>query len=205
MRAAMLVGLLGLSACDGGREWYEHPCGNGDPVGIECVDEADTVLEDPSVALCSDLGVSAGDVCEGEQDDLCVLTQAFSCTSSPGSRSSEAFLHCRSGEFSEEDTYCPESRREVKESIRYLDASEHGAVADQVLDVKLARYRYRDPAKDPGDKLGFILDDLPDAAFSGTERVDLYAYVSAVVALDQRQQAEIEALKARIEALEAKP
>jgi hypothetical protein len=37
--------------------------------------------------------------------------------------------------------------------------------------------------------------------FSGAERVDLYAYISAVVALTQEQQKEIDRLKTEIDLL----
>ena len=52
-------------------------------------------------------------------------------------------------------------------------------------------------------ELGYILEDLPEATFSGDGRVDLYAYISAVVALAQEQQAEIDHLKEQVKALKA--
>ena len=59
---------------------------------------------------------------------------------------------------------------------------------------------YRDTKK-PGLRLGYIREGQPRASFSGAERVDLYAYVSAVAALAQEQQEEIDGLKTEIEAL----
>jgi hypothetical protein len=180
--------------------WMSHPCGNGDPVGISCEDETDTNWEDPSTSLCSDLDVSAGDTCQ-DVDTTCVLTQAFTCTSmEPAGRSSESSLTCRTAPF--EDGQCPESSRAAKRNIHYIAPNERQQLAKEVLDVKLASYRYRDPAK-PGQKLGFILEDHPTASFSGDGRVDLYAYMSAVVALVQEQQSEIDRLTKQVKALQA--
>jgi len=180
--------------------WYEHPCGNGDPVSVSCVDEADTNWEDPSTDLCSDLGVSAGDACQ-DVDIQCVLAQAFTCASmDPSARTSEFALTCRATPF--EDGQCPASSRAAKRNIHYIAPIERRQLANEVLDVKLASYRYRDPAK-PGQKLGFILEDHPKATFSGEGRVDLYAYASALVALAQEQQTEIDKLKEQVKALQS--
>jgi hypothetical protein len=179
-------------------EWYSNPCVNGDPVQIECLDDADILWEDPSTDLCSELAVTDGSSC-AELDAQCVQTQAFTCASmDPNMRSSEALMTCLT-EPPEADL-CPTSSRSVKRNIHYVAGSERQVLAKEVLDVKLARYHYRD-AKKPGLKLGYILEDHPSASFSGDGRVDLYAYMSAVVALAQEQQAEIEELKAEVSAL----
>jgi hypothetical protein len=192
----LLPSLLGCPA----DQWYEHPCGTGDPLAISCLDEADTLWEEPSTDLCSDLEVSADEPCD-EAGAQCVLTQAFTCTSmDPGMRTSESFLTCRNTPF--EEGQCPSSSRSVKRDIHYIAPDERQRLAKEVLDVKLARYHYRDAAK-PGRKLGYILEDHPQATFSGDGRVDLYAYVSAVVALAQEQQAQIDSLKSELEALKA--
>jgi len=179
-------------------QWYAHPCGNSDPVGISCVDEADTLWEEPSGDLCSDLGVADGDPCD-EDGAACVSTPAFTCTSlGDGQRSNEYFLTCRNAPY--DDQICPTSSRSVKRDIQYIESGERKQLASEVLNVKLARYHYRDSNK-PGLRLGYILEDQPKASFSGEGRVDLYAYVSAVVALAQEQQADIDRLKAEIEDL----
>ena len=209
---ALAVGLV-LGGCesgdadgDGGGDvtpeatWMAHPCGNSDPVGISCQDEADTNLEDPSTDLCSDLGVADGDACQAV-DTQCVLAQAFTCDSmNPGARSSEYALTCRTTPF--EEGTCPASSRAAKRNIHYIAPAERQQLATEVLDVKLATYRYRDAAK-PGKKLGFILEDHPTATFSGDGRVDLYAYTSALVALAQEQQAQIDRLTEQVKALQA--
>ena len=91
-------------------------------------------------------------------------------------------------------------QRAAKRDIVYVGAAERQALANQVLGVKLARYDYVDPNK-PGRKLGYILEDIPEASFSSGDHVDMYAYVSAVVALTQQQQGEIERLSKELEAL----
>ncbi len=190
------LALFALAGCS--PQWYSNPCGTGDPIEIVCLDEADTLWEDPSTDLCSDLEVDAGSSCS-EVDAQCVEAQAFTCASmDPGMRSSEALMTCRTAP--PEDQNCPASSRSVKRDIHYVAGSERQVLAKEVLDVKLARYHYRDTKK-PGLKLGYILEDHPSASFSGDGRVDLYAYMSAVVALAQEQQAEINALKAEVAAL----
>lgn len=54
-------------------------------------------------------------------------------------------------------------------------------------------------------RLGFLIDDDPasPAVRPDGERVDLYGYTSLAIAALQEQQAEIDALKAEVEALKA--
>lgn len=198
-----LTSLLLLTGCLGEPTWMEHPCGRGDPVEFTCDDTDTVVLDPPSTDLCSDLGVAPGDVCE-TVDARCVYLQANHCASEPdGAGNSEAFLHCRNKEWEPDDFVCPESSRAVKRNIVYVGDAERQALTAQVLGVKLARYDYIDPKK-PGRKLGYILEDSPEAAFSGDGRVDLYAYLSALVATSQEQQRRIEALEAEVKALRAR-
>lgn len=199
-----IILFLVLPACSTSvvsEQWYAHPCGNGDPDGIGCLDEEDTQREDPSVSLCEDLNAEDGSDCD-VVDETCVLTQAFTCASlGEGQRSSEVLLTCRSEPYAEDvGMMCPRSSRSVKKAIVYVDGAERRDLAKQILDVKLARYHYADPKK-PGRKLGYILEDLPKASFSRGNHVDIYAYLSAVVALTQEQQAEIDRLTQEIQAL----
>lgn len=187
-----------LSCVDAEPLWHAHPCGNGDPLSVECVDEADTVWEDPSANLCSDLGVAADDPCT-EDGTTCILQPAFTCLSTSGS-SSEYAMTCRNEPYPDDIWNCPASSRSVKRGIHYIESGERKQLAGEVLSVKLARYHYRDTKK-PGLRLGYILEDQPEASFSGAERVDLYAYISAVVALTQEQQKEIDRLKTEIDLL----
>jgi hypothetical protein len=91
----------------------------------------------------------------------------------------------------------------VKSEIRYLAPTDRAVIAQEILDVKLADYRYRD-APTHGPHLGYILEDQPDASFSGDGRVDIYAYISAVVALGQQQQQQIVALREEVSKLQRK-
>ena len=100
---------------------------------------------------------------------------------------------------------CPISRAKYKDNIHYLDIPERQQAAQQVLDTKLATWRYK--WEEPGGKahLGFIIDDQehsPAVAPSG-EQVDLYGYTSLTVAAIQAQQAQIDAQQAQILALKA--
>src|SRR6185503_3344651 len=98
---------------------------------------------------------------------------------------------------------CPESSQTVKTDIEYVDAAARAQLARQALDLHLATYVYKDPAKNGvGPQLGYILEDAPDAVFSGTDHVNLYAYTSAVLAAVQEQQAEIRRLQAKVDELE---
>ena len=58
----------------------------------------------------------------------------------------------------------------------------------------------------PGQALGFIIEDTKDAPFvmQDVKRVNLYAYMSAAVALLQKQQEEIASLQKEVEALRKK-
>jgi hypothetical protein len=69
---------------------------------------------------------------------------------------------------------------------------------DEVLRVRLATYNYKGQYADPNPKhLGFIVEDNPQslAVDRGHDRVDLYGYLSMVVAAMQVQEKEIAALK----------
>jgi hypothetical protein len=108
--------------------------------------------------------------------------------------------------------YCPISLRDAKRDIRYLDATDLERLRDDLLHMKLARWRYRTDAQSDPDRLGFIIDDL-DAAGAGPaspavapdgSHVDLYGYASLAVAAIQAQAREIEALKREVAALRAK-
>lgn len=109
----------------------------------------------------------------------------------------------RGGPFGEEPVF---SRAERKEEIRYLNHEDRDGVLDDLLAVRLARYRYKGTAPETPARLGFLIDDQPTdspAVLPDGERVDVYGFVSMAVAALQAQQARIEALQTRIDALEA--
>jgi hypothetical protein len=77
-------------------------------------------------------------------------------------------------------------------------------VADEALHIRLATYRYRPEAGDPAPThLGFVIEDDPasPAVTPDRQHVDLYGYVSMAVATIQEQAREIDALRARVDAL----
>jgi len=98
---------------------------------------------------------------------------------------------------------CPISTRRAKKEIRYLSDEDRARFAAQARDLRLATYRYRDPAPDRRSHLGFILEDSPGCAAADMEKrqVDLYSYVSMVLVLAQQQQREIASLKRELAAL----
>ncbi len=93
---------------------------------------------------------------------------------------------------------CPISSRKFKDDIEYLDPAQLERIHDEVLRVRLATYNYKGQYADPNPKhLGFIVEDNPQslAVDRGHDRVDLYGYLSMVVAAMQVQEKEIASLK----------
>jgi hypothetical protein len=84
--------------------------------------------------------------------------------------------------------------------------SEAERLRRELMEVRLATYRYR--SGDDATHLGFIIEDMPTdspAVRGSRERVDLYGYLSMVVAALQRQDKEMGALKAEIARLRERP
>jgi hypothetical protein len=98
---------------------------------------------------------------------------------------------------------CPISSAKFKDGIRYLNEAELRALHDETLATHLATYEYKARFGDPGvTHLGFIVEDQPQslAVDRGHDRVDLYGYVSMVVATMQVQEKEIRALREEVRA-----
>lgn len=98
---------------------------------------------------------------------------------------------------------CPISLRSAKTDIAYLGPDELAALGRELLATRLATWRYKgtDAAR---RQLGFIIDDGVPAHGIAADggHVDLYGYISAAVAALQVQQRELDAMRARLEALE---
>jgi hypothetical protein len=93
---------------------------------------------------------------------------------------------------------CPISSRTFKNGIQYVGDAELRALHDEALGMRLATYNYKAQVADPHPKhLGFIIEDNPQslAVDQTHNRVDLYGYVSMVVAAMQVQEKEIASLK----------
>lgn len=102
---------------------------------------------------------------------------------------------------------CPISLAAAKADIRYLDAGQRQALHQELLQLRLAEYRYRTEAPGAARHLGFLIDEQPAGSYAVLprgDRVDLYGYTSMAVAALQTQQALIEAQQAQIAALEAR-
>jgi hypothetical protein len=102
---------------------------------------------------------------------------------------------------------CPISSRAYKDGIQYVGATELQDLHDEALRMKLATYTYQARVADPHPKhLGFIVEDNPDSAAvdPAHHRVDLYGYVSMVVAAMQVQEKEIVELRAELAAAQHK-
>ena len=202
----MILTMLAL-ACDKGIPdddsapliWWEDPCGRRDPVERECPKGVKTV-EVGTDPTCANEGIDPGDLCD-TAGATCIELRPIACEDDPEKIvASDAVLTC--GTEPPDDT-CPQSSRTVKTDISYVDDAARAQLAKQALDLHLATYLYKDAAKNGvGPQLGYILEDAPDAVFSGTDHVNLYAYTSAVLAAVQEQQAEIRRLQAKVDELE---
>lgn len=101
------------------------------------------------------------------------------------------FLECSP----EQSSRCfTKSSRIYKDDIAYLSDGELADLATQVEQLRLARYRYKD---EPGKRVGFIIEDAPDAPWVTADgrRIDLYSLLSASIAAIQQQDARIRQLE----------
>jgi hypothetical protein len=99
---------------------------------------------------------------------------------------------------------CPISRARFKQDIAYIDAAQRDAYYRELLELRLATYRYR-ARRDQKTQLGVILEDNEEGVWVDAEndRVDLYGYGSLAIAGVQAQAAELEALRAELGAMKA--
>jgi hypothetical protein len=168
------AGTGGVAGGDGGLTWFTT-C--GDPVCRGAGEDAHREM--PDVAPCTTQ--VAGQPCT-TKDQLC----------DPRGQCNEA-LRCSDHDPKMQPGGCPISSRRFKTEIAYLTESERLQIAAEVAKLRLARYKYKDdPAGHP--HLGFILEDAPGspAADLQRERVDLYAYLSMVVAALQTQRQQLD-------------
>jgi hypothetical protein len=165
----------GISTGDAGLKWFTT-C--GDPVCPAPGFDAHRAM--PDVAPCTTEQV--GQPC-ATKDQVC----------DPHGDCNQA-LRCADHDPKTQTGGCPISSRRYKADITYLDAGERLRIADDLGKLRLARYKYKD---DPQGRphLGFILEDAPDVAAADLphERVDLYGYLSMVVATLQTQREQLEA------------
>jgi hypothetical protein len=165
-------------------QWYTT-C--GEPVCRVPLDGglADAALEDDAGSECPSVGSNCS-------------TMGQTCgTSNP-------YVNCGATEVcSDHDPKlgvggCPISSRKAKDHIECVDSAQLQKLHDETMRIRLATYNYKEPYSDPGTKhLGFIIDDDPSspAVNAGRERVDLYSYLSMVVATMQVEEKEIANLR----------
>lgn len=141
---------------------------------------ADCVLDKacPQKCHCPGGGTACG-------DDIC-MPKEICCDGIPFPEPT-----CYSGD------YCPKSKREFKTDIRYLQGAELNTLHRDLMQHKVATYRYKEDGMGGPSHLGFIIDDVapsPSVGVSG-ERVNMYGYTTMAVAAVQVQQARIENLE----------
>ena len=93
---------------------------------------------------------------------------------------------------------CPISSKKFKDGINYLEPAELEQLHDQTLKIRLATYNYKAEYADPNPKrLGFIIEDNPasPAVDRAHDSIEIYGYLSMVVATMQVQEKEIASLK----------
>ncbi|MFO0549724.1 MAG: tail fiber domain-containing protein [Polyangiaceae bacterium] len=95
---------------------------------------------------------------------------------------------------------CPKSRRSAKRDITYLSEADASELSREVLDMRIARYRYKADGETGKEHLGFIIDDVePSLAVTGDgDHVDLYGFLSMAVLTLQTQEKRIQSLEAEV-------
>jgi hypothetical protein len=94
------------------------------------------------------------------------------------------------------------SSAKFKNDIHYVDDNQLAELHDETMQVRLATYNYKGQYGDPDVvHLGFIIEDNPQsfAVDRGHDRVDLYGYLSMVVAAMQVQEKEIADLRRELD------
>jgi hypothetical protein len=132
---------------------------------------------------------SVGAACSALGDACGVSDPAFNCG---------ATEVCSDHDPTAPPNSCPQSSREFKSDIHYVDSAELERLHDETLRLRLATYHYKPRYADPNPgHLGFIIEDDPaNPSVDAThERVDLYAYLSMVVATMKVQEKEIADLR----------
>jgi hypothetical protein len=125
-------------------------------------------------------------------------TTGDSCAFELAKECGQSKMECRAGVWQVSNNSCPASSAAVKDDIAYVSDGDAEHLREQLLKIPLATYRYKNEKE---HHLGFIIEDLPPnspAVLASRDRVDLYGYLSMAVAAIQRQEKEINALKAEV-------
>ncbi len=137
-------------------------------------------------------------LCTTEQAGATCSTEGQQCDAKTGCG---VFLKCAASD--PKAAGCPKSRASLKSDVHYLDAAERQSLAAELLDTRLATYRYTAGGRQAPRHLGFLIDDQPNSPAVDAKRdmVDLYGYLSLSVATLQEQQKQIEQLRTEIQEL----
>jgi hypothetical protein len=169
----------------GGLFWY-LTC--GDPV---ChAPESDAGPTEPDGGACPAVGSSCS-------------TAGESCGTPDAGVACGAVLTCAAADPKAGFGGCPLSSRQFKDGIEYLDPAALEQLHDQTLRIRLATYNYKAAYADPKPKrLGFIIEDNPasPAVDPAHDSIEMYGYLSMVVATMQVQEKEIASLKRELAA-----
>jgi hypothetical protein len=172
-------------------QWYTscgYPvCGAPSPDGgVVSLDGGDTT---DSGAACPTEGTPCS-----VAGDMCGTPSASNCG---------VVMVCAASDPKKGPGGCPISTRKYKDGIEYVDGSQLQQLHDETMGIRLATYRYKPQVADPGPThFGFIIEDnlQTPAVDPMHDRVDMYGYVSMVVAAMQVQEKEITELRAQVEA-----
>jgi hypothetical protein len=166
-------------------QWY-WTC--GDPVCQAPTGDGGALTDDAG-APCPAVGSSCS-------------VQGQSCGTSNPNVNCGATKECSSQDPTMNRGGCPISSRKFKDGIEYVGGDGLQELHDEALRIRLATYNYKGQYADPNPKhLGFIIEDSPPespAVEWSRDRVDMYGYLSMVVATMQVQEKEIEALRGEL-------
>jgi hypothetical protein len=155
----------------------------------------------PVCGAPSDAGVvDAGPACPAEGTPC---TQAGATCGTPSAANCGVTLVCAAQDPKGGPGGCPISSRQYKDGIAYVDEAQLQRLHAEALGIRLATYTYKPQVADPGPThLGFIIeDDVESPAVNRSlNRVDMYGYVSMVIAGMQVQEREIAELRQELAA-----
>jgi hypothetical protein len=200
--------------CNGTEVSIDPSCYSGLPSGYQ----SKPVLHE---GMCTDASPSGltwfltcgGPVCQAPESDAGLTDDAgvpcppvgSSCTTSGETCGTRGSANCGAIEMCTDQNpavNCPISSRRFKDGIEYVDEARLAKLHDEAMRIRLATYNYKPEVADPKPKhLGFIIEDLaPSPAVDpGLSHVDMYGYVSMVVAAMQVQEKEIAELRQELD------
>jgi len=96
------------------------------------------------------------------------------------------------------------SSRKIKKDFENLTDDDYKSILEKVNQLQLVKFRYKHQNETETKTMGIIAEDSPkELVASDKSSVNMTTYSSYAIAAIKAQQREINALKARIDALEA--